>query len=388
MPASPIRKLVPFAEAAKNRGIHVHHLNIGQPDIDSPKAALDAIKNMDLKIIEYSHSAGFESYRKKLAVYYQGIGGDITSEDIIITTGGSEALLFALMTCYDPGDEVIVPEPFYANYNSFAMMAGVELVPLTSRIEEDYSLPSIQAFEKAIGPKTKGILLCNPANPTGYLYKKDEMLDLQELALKHDLYIMADEVYREFCYGGAEPFSCLNMKKIEQNVIIIDSVSKRYSMCGARIGALVTKNKKVLATAMKFAQARLSPPTIEQIASEAALDSPQSYFDDVNAQYDRRRQTLVNGLNVIEGVLCPMPKGAFYCMARLPIKDSDHFCQWMLDSFSYEGETVMMAPATGFYATKGAGMNEVRLAYVLKEADLIASVKIIEKGLEAYPGKL
>ena len=386
MPSSPIRKLVPYAEAAKKRGIHVHHLNIGQPDIDSPVVAMNAVKNTTLKVLEYSHSAGFESYREKLAVYYQNVGGNITSDDIIVTTGGSEALLFALMTCFDPGDEIIIPEPFYANYNSFALMAGVKVIPLRSKIEDSYALPSLENFKKAIGPKTKGILLCNPGNPTGYVYTKAELLGLEELALEYDLYVIADEVYREFCYGGLEPFSCLRMNKIEQNVIIIDSVSKRFSMCGARVGALVTTNKKILATAMKFAQARLSPPTLAQIAAEAALGCPQRYFDEVNDEYDHRRKTLVNGLNAIEGVLCPMPKGAFYCMARLPIKDSDHFCQWMLESFSYEGQTVMMAPATGFYASQGAGADEVRLAYVLNEKDLIASVEIIKRGLAAYPG--
>jgi aspartate aminotransferase len=387
MPPSPIRKLVPYAEAAKRRGVHVHHLNIGQPDIETPENVMEGIRHIDMKVIEYSHSAGFQSYREKLSDYYNRVGTRITVNDVIVTTGGSEALLFALQTCFNPGDEVIIPEPFYANYNGFSTSAGVKVVPVSSKIEDDYALPPIEEFEKLVTDKTKGILLCNPANPTGYLYTTDELLALQDIVLKHDLFLIADEVYREFCYGDAIPRSCLKFKEMEQNVIVVDSVSKRYSMCGARVGALVTKNKAVQDAVMKFAQARLSPPTLGQIAGELALDTPQSYFDEVNREYDKRRTVLVDGLNSIEGVLCPMPKGAFYCMARLPIEDSEHFCQWILESFQLDGKTVMMAPASGFYATPGAGKDEVRLAYVLKKEDLMESVHIIKEALKAYPGK-
>jgi len=387
MPASPIRKLVPFAEAAKRRGVHVHHLNIGQPDIETPEIVMEGLRNIDRKVIEYSHSAGFQSYREKLADYYNRVGTNISVEEVIVTTGGSEALLFALQSCFNPGDEIIIPEPFYANYNGFCTAAGVKVVPVSSKIEDGYALPPIEEFEKLVTERTKGILLCNPANPTGYLYTTDELNDLQEIVLKHDLYLIADEVYREFCYGDAIPRSCLKFIEMDQNVIVIDSVSKRYSMCGARVGALVTKNKQVLDTVMKFAQARLSPPTLGQIAGELALDTPQSYFNEVNREYDMRRNILVDGLNSIDGVLCPKPKGAFYCMARLPIKDSEHFCQWILESFQMDGKTVMMAPASGFYATPGAGMDEVRLAYVLKKEDLLESVAIIREALKVYPGK-
>ncbi len=387
MPSSPIRKLVPYAEGAKSRGIHVHHLNIGQPDIETPQVVLEGLKQIDRKVIEYSHSAGFNSYREKLLSYYQGVGKGLEVDNVIVTTGGSEALIFALQSCFDPGDEVIIPEPFYANYNGFSATAAVNVVPVTSHIEDGYALPPISEFEKHITPKTKGIILCNPANPTGYLYSDEELKALEDIVKRHDLFLMADEVYREFCYDGVEPKSCLSLTEIEQNVIIVDSVSKRYSMCGARVGALVTKNQSVLDTVMKFAQARLSPPTLGQIAGELALDTPQSYFDQVNEEYTHRRNILVDGLNAIAGVLCPKPKGAFYCMARLPIDDSDKFCQWILEEFELEGNTVMMAPGTGFYASPGAGKDEVRLAYVLNEHDLRDSVRILDAALKVYPGR-
>lgn len=387
MPSSPIRKLVPFAEKAKSRGIHVHHLNIGQPDIETPEVVLEGLKQIDRTVIEYSHSAGFQSYREGLLSYYQKLSPNLSLDNVIVTTGGSEALIFALQSCFNPGDEVIIPEPFYANYNGFSTTAGVKVLPVTSKIEDGYALPAIEEFERAIGPKTKGIILCNPANPTGYLYSEEELQALQSIVKKHDLFLMADEVYREFCYDGVEPRSCLSLNEIEQHVIIVDSVSKRYSMCGARVGALVTKNQEVLDTVMKFAQARLSPPTLGQIAGELALKAPQSYFDDVNEEYTHRRNVLVDGLNAIEGVLCPKPKGAFYCMARLPIDDSDRFCQWILEEFELGGSTVMMAPGSGFYASPGAGKDEVRLAYVLNEGDLHDSVRILEAALKAYPGK-
>jgi aspartate aminotransferase len=388
MPESPIRKLVPFSEQAKKNGKTVYHLNIGQPDIATPKVSLDAIKNIDREVIEYSHSAGFQSYRDKLADYYQKTGINVNSSEIIITTGGSEALIFGFMTCFNPGDEVIIPEPFYANYNGFAQTAGITIKPVTSTIENGFALPPIEAFEKSITPKTKGIVICNPGNPTGYLYSKEELNQLKEIVKKHDLFLFADEVYREFCYDGAKPFSVLNLDGIDENTILIDSVSKRYSMCGARIGALITRNKRVLSTVLKFAQARLSPPTLAQIASEAALDTPQSYFTDVIDEYVERRNIIVDGLNKINGVICPKPNGAFYCIAKLPIDDSDKFCQWMLEEFDYGGQTVMMAPASGFYATKGLGKNEVRIAYVLNKDSLRKAVLCIEKALEVYPGRV
>lgn len=388
MPASPIRKLVPFAEAAKKNGKTVYHLNIGQPDIETPKESLDAIKNMDRTVIEYSHSAGFESYRKGLAEYYQKNDIDVTFEDILITTGGSEALTFAFMSCFDPGDEIIIPEPFYANYNAFAISAGLSVTPVTAKIDNGFALPPVEDFEKLITPKTKGIVICNPGNPTGYLYSKAELEQLKELVLKHDLYLFADEVYREFCYDGAEPMSVLNLEGIDNNVILIDSVSKRYSMCGARIGALVSKNKEVMETALKFGQARLSPPTLAQIASEAALKTPQSYFDDVVEEYVKRRDIVVSGLNGIEGVFCPEPKGAFYCVAKFPVDDTEKFCQWLLEEFDYEGQTVMMAPASGFYATKGLGKQEARIAYVLNTEALEKAVKCLDEALKVYPGRI
>ena len=369
MPASPIRKLVPYAEAAKKAGKTVYHLNIGQPDIETPAAALNAIHNLDHKVLEYSHSAGFESYRQKLAVSYQKQGIPVQTEDIIITTGGSEALIFGLMTACNPGDEIIIPEPFYANYNGFA-------------------LPPVAQIEAKITAKTKAIIICNPGNPTGYLYAKEELEQLRDIVQKHDLFLFADEVYREFCYDGAKPFSTMNLEGIEQNVVMIDSVSKRYSMCGARIGALISKNKEFMQAALKFGQARLSPPTVDQIAAEAALDTPQSYFDEVVAEYVARRNIMVDGLNSIPGVFCPKPSGAFYCVAKFPVANAEHFCQWLLEEFDFEGQTVMMAPANGFYATPGAGMQEARIAYVLDQAHLKAAVECLRVALEQYPGKL
>lgn len=387
MPASPIRKLVPYAEKAKTQGTTVYHLNIGQPDIETPEVALNAVKNLDRKVIEYSHSAGFESYRNALSAYYIKNGIRVSPEDIIITTGGSEALIFGFMTTCNPGDEVIIPEPFYANYNGFAVTAGINVVPVTATIESGFALPPITEIEKKITSMTKGIVICNPGNPTGYLYSKEELEQLSDLVKKHDLFLFADEVYREFCYDGAVPFSVMNLEGIENNVIMIDSVSKRYSMCGARIGALISKNKEVMAAALKFGQARLSPPTIDQIAAEAALNTPQSYFDNVVHEYVQRRNIMIQGLNSIPGVFCPNPSGAFYCVAKFPVDDAEKFCQWLLEDFSYEGQTVMMAPANGFYATKGAGLQEARIAYVLNQEDLKNAVICLEKALEVYPGR-
>ena len=387
MPASPIRKLVPYSEKAKKEGKIVYHLNIGQPDIETPEVALAAIHNFEPKVLEYSHSAGFESYRNKLAAYYQSVGIPVNSDNLLVTTGGSEALIFGLMTTCNPGDEVIIPEPFYANYNGFAVMAGLTVVPVTAKIEEGFALPPIEEIEKKITSKTKAIVICNPGNPTGYLYSKEELEKLAEVIKKHDLFLFSDEVYREFCYDGAVPFSTMNLVGIDNNVIMIDSVSKRYSMCGARIGTLVTRNKEVMAAALKFGQARLSPPTVDQFAAEAALETPQSYFDAVVAEYVQRRNILVNGLNAIEGVFCPLPQGAFYAVAKLPVDDADVFCQWLLEDFSFEGQTVMMAPASGFYATKGLGKQEVRLAYVLNQDALKNAVKCLEEALKVYPGR-
>ena len=384
MPESPIRKLVPYAEIAKKKGNKVYHLNIGQPDIKTPQVALDAVKNADIKVLEYSHSAGFESYRIKLSNYYQKQGLPIDVADIIITTGGSEALLFAMGSTMDTGDEIIIPEPFYANYNGFSTASGVKVIPVISTIDEGFALPPIAAFEKLITPRTKAILICNPGNPTGYLYSKEEIMQLAEIVKKHDLFLIADEVYREFIYDGEEHFSVMNVPGLEENAIMIDSVSKRYSMCGARIGCIVSKNKEVMATAMKFAQARLSPPTYAQIASEAALETPQSYFDDVITEYKDRRDTLITELQKIDGVKVASPKGAFYCIAKLPIKNADNFAQWLLESFDYNGETVMVAPAAGFYSTQNIGLDEVRIAYVLKKEDLIRSVKILKEALKVY----
>lgn len=384
MPESPIRKLVPYAEIAKKKGHKVFHLNIGQPDIKTPEVAMNAIKNTNIEVLEYSHSAGFESYRKKLASYYTRQGLPIDLQDIIITTGGSEALMFAMGTTMDAGDEVIIPEPFYANYNGFSTASGVKVVPVISTIEQGFALPPIADFEALITPKTKAILICNPGNPTGYLYSQDEIMQLAALVKKHDLFLIADEVYREFTYDGDKHFSVMNLPGLEDHAIMIDSVSKRYSMCGARIGCLVSKNKQVMNTALKFAQARLSPPTFAQIASEAALDTPQRYFDEVIAEYKDRRDTLVNELQKIEGVKVSIPKGAFYCIAQLPVQNADEFAQWLLETFNFNGETVMVAPAAGFYSSPGVGLNEVRIAYVLKKEDLIKSVQILKEALKVY----
>ncbi|MEY4127124.1 MAG: hypothetical protein RL737_1313 [Bacteroidota bacterium] len=388
VPASPIRKLVPFAEAAKKSGKTVYHLNIGQPDIQTPDAALEAIHNFDDKVLEYSHSAGIESYRIKLSASYKAQGIPVEVEDILITTGGSEALIFAMLCTCNPGDEVIIPEPFYANYNSFAVTAGVRVVPVTSNIENGFALPAMEEIEAKITPRTKGIVICNPGNPTGYLYSKAELEALAAIVKKHDLFLYADEVYREFCYDGAQPHSVLNLPGLEEHVLMIDSVSKRYSMCGARIGALISKNKEVMAAALKFGQARLSPPTIDQVAAEAALATPQSYFDEVVDEYVARRNIMVDGLNAIPGVFCPKPKGAFYCVARFPVDDAEKFCQWLLESFSFEGQTVMMAPANGFYSTPGAGKNEARIAYVLNQDSLRKAVDCLRVALEEYPGTI
>ena len=387
MPASPIRKLVPYAETAKKAGKIVYHLNIGQPDIETPEVALNAIRNIDRKVIEYSHSAGFESYRNGLSAYYIKTGINVQPEDIIITTGGSEALIFGFMTTCNPGDEIIIPEPFYANYNGFAVTAGLTVVPVTATIESGFALPPVEEIEKKITAKTKAIVICNPGNPTGYLYSKEELEQLAAIVKKHDLFLYADEVYREFCYDGAVPFSVMNLTGIEDNVIMIDSVSKRYSMCGARIGALISKNKEVMAAALKFGQARLSPPTIDQIASEASLNTPQSYFDNVVAEYVERRNIMVDGLNSIPGVFCPKPSGAFYCVAKFPVDDAEKFCQWLLEDFEFEGQTVMMAPANGFYATKGAGQQEARIAYVLNQDSLKKAVICLREALKVYPGR-
>ncbi|ULQ53065.1 pyridoxal phosphate-dependent aminotransferase [Flavihumibacter fluvii] len=383
MPPSPIRKLVPFAEAAKKKGVKVYHLNIGQPDIETPKAMLDAVKNADFKVLEYSHSAGNESYRRKLVDYYKKVGITINHNQIIVTTGGSEAILFGFMACLDPGDEVIIPEPFYANYNGFAVAAGVVVKPITSYIENGFALPPMEEFEKAITPKTKAILICNPNNPTGYLYSRQELEVLKALIVKHRLFLFADEAYREFCYSG-EHFSAMKLEGVDDHIVLMDTISKRYSACGARIGAFVTRNQSLLDAAMKFAQARLSPPGFAQIAAEAAIDLPDSYFDGPKAEYLKRRDALVSRLNAIPGVFCPNPGGAFYAIARLPIDDADNFCQWLLESFSYNGQTVMLAPATGFYGTPGLGKNEVRLAYVLNVPAIHAAMDCLEKALEAY----
>ncbi len=387
MPASPIRKLVPYAEIAKKKGIKIYHLNIGQPDIETPSSFLNAIKNNHIKVLEYSHSAGNESYREKLCGYYKGYDINVEATDIIITCGGSEAISIAMMSCFNPGDEIIIPEPFYANYNGFSCAANVIIKPITSTIESGFALPSIAEFEKVITPKTKGIMICNPGNPTGCLYTKAELEALRDLVKKHDLFLLSDEVYREFCYDGKEYFSVMQLSGIENNVILLDSISKRYSACGARIGALISKNKEVMAAALKFAQARLSPPGLAQIGAEAALDTPQSYFDDVKTEYIARRDYVIEALNKIPGVYCPKPSGAFYCIARLPIDNSDKFCQWLLEDFNLNSETVMMAPATGFYSTPGAGLDEVRIAYVLKIEDLKQAMKCLEEALKQYPGK-
>jgi aspartate aminotransferase len=386
MPASPIRKLVPFAEAAKKRGNKIYHLNIGQPDVETPKMVLDAVRNSDFKVLEYSHSAGNESYRKKLVGYYESVGIHVNHQQIIITTGGSEAILFGFMACLDAGDEVIIPEPFYANYNGFAVAAGVKVVPITSQIENGFALPPIDAFEAKITAKTKAIVICNPNNPTGYLYSAHEMEQLKAIILKYNLYLFSDEAYREFCYDGVNT-SAMHLQGVDENVVIMDTISKRYSACGGRIGALVTKNQAVLDAVMKFAQARLSPPSFAQIAGEAAIDLPANYFDTTKAEYKSRRDLIVQRLNAMDGVFCPNPGGAFYAIAKLPIDDADVFCQWLLEDFSHNQATVMLAPATGFYSTPGLGKQEVRLAYVLNQTDIAAAMDCLEAALKAYPRK-
>jgi len=387
MPESPIRKLAPMADAAAQRGTKIYYLNIGQPDIESPAAALDAVKKSDLRVLEYSPSAGFASYRQGLANYYQGIGLNVQASDVIVTTGGSEALSFAMGSMLDPGDEVIIPEPYYANYFGFAQALGAKVVSVPSSIDSGFALPPIAELEARITPRTKAVLVCNPGNPTGYVYRRDELEALRDMALKHDLFVIADEVYREFVYDGAEAISVLSLAGLEQHAVLIDSVSKRYSMCGARIGCMVSKNTELMATAMKFAQARLSPPTYEQIAAEAALETPASYFEAVNAEYRARRDTLVRRLNAIAGVFCPTPRGAFYAVAQLPVDDAETFCRWMLEEFSFEGATLMMAPAAGFYVERSLGKRQVRLAYVLKQSDLERAMDVLERGLASYPGR-
>jgi len=387
MPASPIRKLVPYAEEAKRKGRIVYHLNIGQPDIKTPPSALEAVRNMADPVIQYSHSAGNESYRRKLASFYQKIGLNISFEEILITTGGSEAVLFALMSTVNPDEEVIIPEPFYANYNGFSVAAGVKVIPITSTIENGFALPSIEEFEKAITPKTRGIIICNPNNPTGYLYSRKELEDLSRIVRKYDLYLYSDEVYREFCYDNSEHFSAMSLSGLENNVIMLDSVSKRYSMCGVRIGALVSKNRDVISTALKFAQARLSPPSYGQVAGEAALDTPVSYFEEVYNEYIERRNYMVQALNKMPGVKCPMPRGAFYTVVHLPVDDAEKFSQWILSDFEYMNQTVMMAPASGFYSTPGLGKQEVRIAYVLNIEDLKKAMETLAVALKTYPGR-
>ena len=387
MPSSPIRKLVPFAELAKKQGVKIYHLNIGQPDIETPISFLNAVKNADIKVLEYSHSAGIESYRKKLCSYYQEYNILLDHNDIMITCGGSEAIEIALKTCFNLGDEIIIPEPFYANYNGFCKSADVTVKPIRSFIETGFALPAISEFEKAITAKTKGIMICNPGNPTGYLYSKSELEALRDLVQKHDLFLLSDEVYREFCYDDKEYISVMHLQGIENNVILLDSISKRYSACGARIGAMITKNKMVMAAALKFAQARLSPPSYGQIGAEAALSTPKSYFENVKKEYVARRNFVIEALNKMEGVFCPKPSGAFYCIAKLPIDNADKFCQWLLESFNYNMQTVMLAPATGFYSTPHAGINEVRIAYVLNLNDLKNAMECLNEALKKYPGK-
>lgn len=387
MPASPIRKLVPFAELAKKKGIKVYHLNIGQPDIETPPSIINAVKEADIRVLAYSHSAGNESYRKKLVTYYKKAGLDITAEEIIVTAGGSEGIIFGMMACMDPGDEIIIPEPFYANYNGFAVMAGISIVPVTSHIENGFALPPISAFEELITPKTKGILICNPNNPTGYLYSDEEMKSLEDICLRRNLFLFSDEAYREFCYDGIAT-SAMQLTKIQEQVILFDTISKRYSACGARIGAFITKNKMVYNAAMKFAQARLSPPGLAQILAEAAVDLPDDYFNIPKAAYLSRRNLLVSRLNNISGVFCPTPGGAFYVIAKLPIDDGDIFCQWLLESFSHNNQTLMLAPASGFYETRGLGKNEVRFAYVINNEDINAAMDCLEVALKQYPGRI
>ncbi|MAZ54775.1 MAG: aspartate aminotransferase [Flavobacteriales bacterium] len=388
MPESPIRKLVPFAEEAKSKGKTVFHLNIGQPDIESPKLAIDAVQNFKNKVVEYSHSAGFESYRKGLATYYQKLGINIDYNNVMVTTGGSEALLFSLNSCFDDGDEIIIPEPFYANYNGFSISAGVKVKPITTSINDSFALPAIEEFEKLITSKTKAIMICNPGNPTGYLYSKEELETLRDIVIKHDLFLFADEVYREFCYDGNLHHSILKIQGLEQHAVVIDSTSKRYSMCGIRVGCIISKNKELMDTALKFAQARLSPPTLGQVAAEAALNTPQSYFNMVSTEYVQRRNLLIEELNKIKGVICPKPKGAFYCIAQLPVDNADRFAQWLLEEFDHEGKTLMLAPAAGFYSTPKTGTNQVRIAYVLNQKALNQAIICLKKALETYPGRI
>ena len=387
MPSSPIRKLVPFSDAAKKRGVKVYHLNIGQPDIETPKGAIKALQQKEIGVLAYSHSAGYLSCREKLVEYYQRFNIQVSADEIIITNGGSEGIQFAFNACLDPGDEVIIPEPFYANYNGFAKTAGVTVRPIVSVIDNGFALPPIEEFEKVITPRTKAIMICNPNNPTGYLYSQQELETLAHIVKKYDLFLFSDEVYREFAYDDEKVFSVMNLKEIEQNVVLLDSVSKRYSACGARIGMFITKNKEVYATAMKFAQARLSPPSFGQYFTEAAVDTPKEYFDAVLAEYIARRNCIVEAINRMPGCFCPTPKGAFYAVARLPIDDSDRFCQWLLEEFSYEGQTVMLAPATGFYSAPGKGKNEVRISYCLKVSDLENAMKCLAEALKVYPGR-
>ena len=387
MPASPIRKLAPYAEEAKKKGIKVYHLNIGQPDIRTPEIALDAVRNLRQNIIEYSHSAGNETYRRKLAGYYRNLGIDIDYTQLLITTGGSEAISFALLSTTDPGDEIIMPEPFYANYYGFSIAAGINVLPVVSIIENGFALPRVEEFEKMITPKTRGILICNPNNPTGYLYTKEELEKISVLIRKYDLFLYCDEVYREFCYDGATHFSCMNLKGVDQQVILIDSISKRYSACGARIGALITRNKDIIATALKFAQARLSPPALGQILGEAALDTPPEYFNEVAREYIARRNYMVDALNKMPGVFCPLPKGAFYTTTKLPVDDADKFAQWLLSDFNWKNQTVMLAPASGFYTNPELGRQQVRIAYVLKIDDLRKAMECLAEGLKVYPGR-
>ncbi len=386
MPASPIRKLAPLADAAKQKGIHVFHLNIGQPDLPTPQVGIDAIRNIDRKVLEYSPSAGFRSYREKLVKYYARFNIRLTADDIIITSGGSEAVLFSFMACLNPGDEIIVPEPAYANYMAFAISAGATIRTIASTIEEGFALPKVEKFEELINARTRAILICNPNNPTGYLYTRREMNQIRDLVKKYDLFLFSDEVYREFIYTSSPYISACHLEGIDQNVVLIDSVSKRYSECGIRIGALITKNKSIREAVMKFCQARLSPPLVGQIAAEASLDAEEDYMRDIYDEYVERRKCLIDGLNRIPGVYSPIPMGAFYTVARLPVDDSDRFCAWCLSDFQYEGQTVFMAPASGFYTTPGAGRNEVRIAYVLKKPDLCRALVVLQKALETYPG--
>ena len=388
MPASPIRKLIPFAEEAARNGVKVYRLNIGQPDIPTPQVAMEALRNLDLKVIEYSHSAGNESYRRKLAGFYRSLGIEVEYTDILITTGGSEAVSFALLTCLDPGDEIITSEPFYANYNGFAVSTGVRIVPVTSTISNDFGLPPVEEIELKITPRTRGILVCNPNNPTGYLYSKEELFRLSDIVKKHNLYLFSDEAYREFCYDGEEHYSAMKLGGIEENVVLIDSVSKRYSECGIRIGALVTRNREIIEAALRAAQARLSPPGLGQIAGEASIDTPAGYFREINQEYTHRRNFMVDALNSMPGVYCPKPKGAFYSMVRLPVDDSDKFARWILEKFEFKKQTVLLAPGSGFYSTPGLGKNEVRIAYVLNTDDLKNAMETLAEALKAYPGRV